>query len=256
MSDVHLDVEQHLAGLEAAADRLAGWATEAGPGATVPSCPGWSVADLVAHQGRVHRWALAALSGADLRTVGIDDQEGPDGDAVEWLRAGATELLDVLRTAPDDLVAPTFLREAPPARLFWARRQHHETAVHALDALAAREGRMPSAADAWFGADVARDGIDELLVGFWPRRGRGPRSEDGAYPAVVATAEGDRWWLEVGPDSVRTRLLGRHEPDPAPDAVRLSGPALEVHLALWNRGGAPADPDGLLDRWRTGGAVG
>lgn len=62
-----------------------------------------------------------------------------------------------------------FLKEAPPAKSFWARRQCHETTVHALDALGAVRGRPLTAADAWFDDDLALDGIDELLIGFWQR---------------------------------------------------------------------------------------
>ena len=83
----------------------------------------------------------------------------------------------------------TFLKQAPPARAFWARRQCHETTVHALDALAAREARPLTADDVWLTDELATDGIDELLVGFWQRRTKGPRSES-PYTAV---GFGGRW---------------------------------------------------------------
>ncbi|QIM23254.1 maleylpyruvate isomerase family mycothiol-dependent enzyme [Phycicoccus sp. HDW14] len=239
---------------------MATWAQEAGLDAPVPTCPGWTVHDLLAHQGRVHRWALAALSGADLATVDIDDLDGPDGDAVAWLRAGAAELLDVLRAAPDDLVAPTFLKESPAPRMFWARRQHHEATIHALDALAARDsrdprhGRAPTPDDAWFDDATAVDGIDELLVGFWQRRTNGPRAEADPYTAVVAADSGARWLLDVGTGRVTTRRLPPDGPHPEAAAV-LSGPATDLYLALWNRGGAPHDPDGLLARWSHPGRI-
>ncbi|QKE83641.1 maleylpyruvate isomerase N-terminal domain-containing protein [Arthrobacter sp. NEB 688] len=258
MSAQHLDVGQHLDGLAAATDRLVGWAGEAGPDASVPSCPAWLVRDLVVHQGAVHRWATAMLRGGDPRTLDIPDLE-PEGraapDLLGWLRAGADDLLATLADAPDDLEAFTFLREAPPARLFWARRQHHETAVHALDVLAAREGRMPCAADAWWGADVAVDAVDELLVGFWPRRGRGPRAHGDPYAALVTASDsGDRWHVVVSGDATTARRLAPSDPEPA-GAARLVGPATELHLALWHRGGVVTDPDGLLPRWAVGGAV-
>ena len=40
---------------------LAERAEDAGLESVVPTCPGWTVADLVAHQGMVHRWAAANL---------------------------------------------------------------------------------------------------------------------------------------------------------------------------------------------------
>ena len=63
-----------------------------------------------------------------------------------------------------------FLADAPSPRCFWARRQCHETTIHAVDALSASLGRYPVAADAsWIGTELALDGIDELLTGFLPR---------------------------------------------------------------------------------------
>jgi hypothetical protein len=60
-------VEEHLAGVDAAVDRMAVWARSAGPDAPVPTCPGWTVRDLLAHQGMVHRWASGQRLDAVLR---------------------------------------------------------------------------------------------------------------------------------------------------------------------------------------------
>lgn len=253
-----VDLDTHLAGLADATDRLLQWAGEAGLEAPVPTCPDWTVRDLLVHQGAVHRWATAMLRGGDPRAVDIPDLE-PEGraapDVTSWLRTGADELLTTLGDAPDDLEAFTFLREAPPARLFWARRQHHETAVHALDVLAAREGRTPTAEDAWWTPAVAADAVDELLVGFWPRRGRGPRAEGDPYDALVSASDtGDRWLVAVGTDATTARRLAPS--DGATDgAATLAGPAVDLHLALWNRGGSVDDPAGLLPRWADRGRV-
>ena len=65
-----------------------------------------------------------------------------------------------------------FLNDAPPARGFWARRQCHETTMHAVDALAASLGRAPRPDEVWVDPELAGDGIDELLGGFLTR----PRS--------------------------------------------------------------------------------
>ncbi|MBM6401335.1 maleylpyruvate isomerase family mycothiol-dependent enzyme [Phycicoccus sonneratiae] len=256
MSDVHLSTPQHLGGLELAVDRLGAWAEAAGPDAPVPTCPGWTVRELVVHQGAVHRWATAMLRGGDPRAVDIGDFEGEGAAADDlggWLRAGAADLLDTLRDAPDDLEAFTFLKDAPPARLFWARRQHHETTVHALDALAALERRAPEPADAWFDDATALDGIDELLVGFWPRRTKGPRAEGDPYRAVVSAAD-RRWLLDIGSEAPVVRELPPEEAAPV-EALVLEGSPVEVYLALWNRGGAPDDPAGLLGRWSHHGRI-
>ena len=258
MTEVLLPLARHVDGIAAAADRLATWAGDAGFDTAVPTCPGWAVGDLVAHQGMVHRWATAMLEGADPRTVGIDSFADEAAtvvstrDAAAWLFDGVEALLTTLSAVLDEERVFTFLREAPSPRLFWARRQHHETTMHALDALAARDTRRVTPGDVWFGPDVSLDAVDELLVGFWPRRTRGPRADD-PYVAVVETG-GRRWRLDIGPEAPVTTRLGAG--DILPDGARvLSGPPGDVHLALWNRGGAPEDPWGLLPRWAAAGAV-
>jgi uncharacterized protein (TIGR03083 family) len=250
-------VSEHLGALAVAAEVLARSARGAGLDAPVPTCPGWTVRDLLAHQGMVHRWATAIVRGADpvtVDTAAIEAGGLADPDPAAWLEAGATDLVEALVHAPDDLDALVFLREAPPARHFWARRQCHETTVHALDGLSAQLNRHLTAADAsWVPDDLAVDGIDELLVGFWQRRAKGLRSEL-PYTAAVAADSGDLWLLEVGPRATVTRHLRARDGIPS-QARTLHGGAPDLYLALWNRGGTVGDPTGLLPEWREGGAV-
>lgn len=247
--------EDHLGAVTEATRRMAAHARAAGPAAPVPPCPGWTVLDLLAHQGMVHRWATAVLRGAGLREVDVDalTAEGrAHPDPVAWLEAGSAALVRVLEEAPDDLDAATFLVDAPPARAFWARRQCHETTVHALDALAATLDRPLTADDLWLGPAAALDGVDELLVGFWQRRAFGPRAETPAR-AVVAATTGQRWLLEYGPERSATRRL--RSDDTVADLPTVSGTPVDLHLALWNRGGTVDDPHGLLGAWHDTGAV-
>ena len=256
MTPVSPTVEEHLAGLDAAVDRLAVWARSAGPDALVPTCPVWTVRDLLAHQGMVHRWATAVVVGADPASVdaaALEAEGRAVADPVGWLLDGAAPLVDALHAAPDDLAVLTFLKEAPPARAFWARRQCHETTVHALDARSALERRPLGADDVWLTDDLAVDGVDELLIGFWQRRNKGPRSES-PYLAAVVVTDGPTWTLDISDESPVTR---RREPgDGIPAGARtISGAARDLYLALWNRGGTVDDPTGLLEAWRERGAI-
>ena len=251
-----LTVHDHLAAVSAATRRLAANARQAGLEAPVPTCPGWTVRDLLAHQGMVHRWATALVRGADVTTIGEEafEAEGlAHHDPVAWLEVGAADLVTSLEEAPDDLVAVTFLVDAPPPRRFWARRQCHETTVHALDARAAATGRRLTTADLWIGDTLALDGVDELLVGFWQRRKGGPRA-DVPTQTVVAATTGQRWLVEAGPERARTRRLEVDEdaPDHAPTVRGTPG---DLYLALWNRGGSVTDRDGVLDGWHATGAI-
>jgi uncharacterized protein (TIGR03083 family) len=257
MPQVPPTVDEYLDAVTLAAEVLATSARVAGLDAPVPTCPGWTVSELLAHQGMVHRWATAVVRGADPLTVdtaAIEVAGLAEPDPATWLAAGATDLVDVLTDAPDDLDALVFLREAPPARRFWARRQCHETTVHAFDGISARLQRPLTAADAsWVSEQLAVDGIDELLVGFWQRRTKGLRSLS-PYTAAVSAPGRDTWLLEVNPDATVTwRVDGR---DGIPSlARRVSGSAVDLYLSLWNRGGTVDDLTGLLPTWRAGGAI-
>lgn len=254
-----LDLDRYLDLVPTAAAALAFAAAAAGLDAAVPTCPRWRVADLLAHQGLVHRWATSHVEGHDGR--GPDGRELPTRTAylreiapdrlLDWFAAGAAGLVDALRAAPADLRAMTFLREAPPPRLFWARRQTHETTVHAVDALAARLGRTPTTAEAvealGLTPDVALDGLDELLRGFITR-GAARVRRDEPYTVAVRPSDADVGWLLHVDESVTTEVVtGR-----APEAdVTLSGTAAALHLGLWNRGDVQAAGlPGFLAAWR------
>ena len=70
--------------------------------ADVPTCPGWTVAELATHIGGIHRWVTAivasqAPSRLPFPEVG-PESSSPDGLA-RWLTAGAVPLLESLRAA-------------------------------------------------------------------------------------------------------------------------------------------------------------
>lgn len=221
--------------------------------ASVPTCPGWSVRDLVAHQGMVHRWATAVVDGASPRDVPAQpflDEAAAASDLLGWFDAGATALLQSLATAPSDRRIWFFLPDAPPPRQGWARRQAHETTIHAVDAMSSRLGRVPNPGEVWFGDDLALDGIDELLLGFVPRDTAELRY---AVPAVlhVDPSGTDRaWTVTLSPDAAPVTTVGASG---TADAV-LTGSPVELYLGLWNRGDTVrvSGDAGLLAAWRSG----
>ena len=221
-------------------------ANRVGPNATVPTCPGWTVRDLVAHQGTVHRWAAATIRGmrADVRSVEAEGLEVRD--QLEWLDVGARDLLQALVDAPEDLDGEFFLLDAPPARLAWARRQCHETTIHAYDAMAASAGSPPPASSTWIRPALAEDGVDELLTGFLPRPSTKLRMPSPTRVVVEATDTKRAWTLRLGPDAIVTTRGGMDDPDAA-----IRGTAGDLYLALWNRGGE-VDAVGVdvLAQWR------
>lgn len=246
-----LAFERHVAGLATAMPAFVRYADRAGLDAEVPTCPGWSVRELVAHQGMIHRWATALARGERVDDADRWEKEGrAETDPLDWLSTGAAELTRTLCRLPADAEALVFLNDAPPPRAFWARRQCHETTIHAVDAQAAALGRAPEAADTtWIGTDLAVDGIDELLGGFLTRRRERLRSDD-EQTLVVAPDDSTSWWeVSIGPRPARTTR--RTGPIDDSDWL-LTGTAVELYLRLWNRGAPPETPAG---DWRDLAAV-
>jgi uncharacterized protein (TIGR03083 family) len=244
-----LTFAEHVDVIGSSGARLADLATVAGAEAPVPTCPDWRVADLVAHQAMVHRWANAHVHGDDPDAVaGEAEILASTDDLIAYYRDGLAALVDALRSARPDIQALTFLNDAPPPREFWARRQAHETTIHMVDALAASLGRMPAADEVGIAPAVAVDGIDELLRGFFTR-GRSKLYDGSEYTLAVAPTDVPRRWKL----NVAERLTV--EPgDPDCDAAdaAITGSASQLYLALWNRGDethAVGRAD-VVERWR------
>jgi uncharacterized protein (TIGR03083 family) len=128
--------------------------------APVPSCPGWSLGDLVRHIGGGHRWAEEVvrtratewLPDDQIRQVSGDDTGELPGD---WLVEGATRLAETLRTAGGD--TPIWAPFDYDRMTFWARRFAHETLVHRADATLAAGTGFAAA------PDVVVDAMDEWM---------------------------------------------------------------------------------------------
>jgi uncharacterized protein (TIGR03083 family) len=244
-----LTLDQFLIAIRSAAARFHDHAAQAGLTAAVPSCPDWDVAALLTHQGMVHRWAAANVRGeADHRTQNSETAAAAAQDLLAWFDEGAEALTDTLIKASDDLVAMVFLPNAPPPRLFWARRQAHETTIHAVDAQAAALQRLPRPAETMINDQLAADGIDELLRGFLRRSKSTLRSEFPYVIQIQATDAGQCWQLAV---SEQPASSAKGAPWP-PDAV-ITGTALELYLGLWNRteGLNAQGRQDVVAQWRT-----
>jgi uncharacterized protein (TIGR03083 family) len=243
-----LGLEQHLEALERSGAALGGAAATAGLEAKVPTCPGWDVGQLLTHQGMVHRWAAANLRGeGDHDTAASVAEARAAADLLGWYSRGLTALVDTIRTTAEDAEANVFLRDAPPPRRFWARRQAHETTIHSVDAIAAARGRWPTSADVDVAPALASDGIDELLTGFITR-GSGRLHADDPYTVLVRTDDtGHAWTVRISQGPIVTSP-GETE---RPEAV-FSGTAVQLYLSLWNRADEITSNgrSDLVDQWR------
>lgn len=209
----------------------------------VPTCPGWTVRDLLTHTGWVYRWAAGNVRGEKVpRREELEMEARAASDLLDWFDDGLVDILNALGNAPEEVDAPFFLPNAPATRLAWARRQAHESTIHAVDAMAARLGRSPDVTELWFSEALATDGIDEFVTGWLPLL------VDAAVTTLgIITDEADAWL--VGPTAGESRRVTPEEAAAVP--AQFSGSARGLYLGLWNRGDAftVSDPAALAS-WR------
>jgi uncharacterized protein (TIGR03083 family) len=124
--------------------------------APVPTCSGWTVADLASHVGEFCAfWTHVLCEGAGRPKTPYPD--APEGDALAgWLATLGENLLTELRAVPEETAVWTWFDDDQTAR-FVARRSVHELALHRYDAQSARGAPRP------IDPAVAADGIDEIL---------------------------------------------------------------------------------------------
>jgi len=143
---------------EAEAIRLAAAANELEPLTPVPTCPEWTVRDLVGHVGTGHRWSTQIVA-ERLQTppdyVVLDPPAHP-ADWAEWLVDGTRGLVEAIRTTGAD--EPVWTWQSDRTAAFWLRKMLHDEVVHRFDAELAG-GRLGDLA-----ADVGADGISDMLT--------------------------------------------------------------------------------------------
>jgi uncharacterized protein (TIGR03083 family) len=237
-----VDIEGHIKAIQEHGVGLADAAERTGLDAKVPTCPDWTVRDLLGHLGQVHRWAATYVTTGRTDTdVGLADVPG-DHELLGWFRQGHAGLVDAINRAPADLECWSFLPASSPLA-FWARRQAHETTIHRADVEAA-DGKPLDVEQA-----LAVDGIDELLLGFYNRK-RGRLVADPALTLGIRVTDAlpdDAWTVVISPEG-RDVTRGQANGD-----CVVSGTASDVYQFLWNRRDRNAislagDP-AVLDLW-------
>lgn len=215
--------------------------------ATVPTCPDWTLEQLVRHTGRALRWAdelVRTRAQENIPEEKVPDFTGPDaeGDAAAldaWLAMAGERVVGALREAGPD--APVWAWSGEATAGFWARRMTHEVTVHRADAVLAAGLTYEVA------PEVAADAIDEWLqiVQFIQRTGVKEEADelrgDGRSIHLHATDAPDgldaEWLIELAEDGVRWRR-GHTKA-----TVALRGPLTDVLLAFYRR--LPLDAPGL-----------
>jgi len=202
----------------------------------VPTCPGWTLDQLLRHVGSGDRWCTQIVAGRsgefiDPRTVSGGKPPSDRDGKIAWLKEGPRALLDAVAQTGADTPVWTFLGPRPAG--WWTRRRLHETAVHRADtALALGVG---------FDIDpvAAADGITEYLERVVVRAGAAGREfplKDGCSLHLHATDPGlgaaGEWTILGRPDGIAVD----HGHGKATAALR--GPARDLLLAIVRRGDA------------------
>jgi len=221
----------------------------------VPSCPGWTLADLVKHAGSVQRWFSVLLRGRiqEPPTSRDVDLELPEqrADYPGWLTASAAVAAEAF-TAAGDLDGPMWAWGADQHARFWVRRMLFETTLHRVDAELAL-GLSPVVDRA-----LAADGVDEFLVNlpfaaFFAPGTAQLRSSGGEQTIRFSCTDPERDWL------VRLRADGfglEQDQDVTATAdATVRGSAQDLLLLVYGRldpaaGGFEVSGDEeLLARW-------
>jgi uncharacterized protein (TIGR03083 family) len=133
---------------------------DADPSMPVPTCPGWSLLQLLRHVGRGDRWAAQIVS--DRASTALDPRLVRDGrppDDVEgarvWFEASPHTVVDAVAACAPDVAVWTFLGPRPAA--WWVRRRLHEATVHRADVA------LATSVSYQLDPDIAADGISEWL---------------------------------------------------------------------------------------------
>ncbi|MEJ7770706.1 MAG: maleylpyruvate isomerase family mycothiol-dependent enzyme [Geodermatophilaceae bacterium] len=232
------------------ADVLAG----VDPAVPVPTCPGWTAADLVWHLTEV-QWFWGSIAGGritdeDAADAAEEDKPPRPTDYRELLALCGTareRLTAAVADGPDD--AALWSWAAEQTLRFTRRRQAHEALIHRVDA-ELTAGLAVRSID----ARLAADGIDEVLTVMW---GDVPEwasfSSMQLVVALETTDTADAWMVELGRMIGTSPRSGRSYDEPTTTLVRpgsrpadalVRGGAADLDLLLWNRGNTGVDRSG------------
>ncbi len=230
MRDEPLADLDHLALLEQATERFATLVADASGDEPVPACEAWTVRDLALHLGTVHRWAASIVLSGQRLAEPAETVVG--GSVADWYVGTAAALVAALHAVDPAEPVPNFSRVDETAA-FWPRRQLHEVTVHVVDALQAL-GRDDSRAEV--PAELAADGVEEVVQIFFPRMtARGARP-DVDEPVLLVADDLDRSWVVApGADATDAPVLLRPAADAGETLDTVAGRASDLYLALWHR---------------------
>lgn len=198
----------------------------ADPSTPVPSCPGWTIAELTLHVGRFLDQVTRYLtSGSTVRLRPPAAASVPD--PLAYLDRELELAHAALAATPGGRPVWTFSPAAPDLAVVWHRRAAHELNLRRWDAQATLRTLAPT------DPEQAADAVDELLGTLLAARQLTDSPPRDTGTALVSTADtGHAWYVRLLPGQapeVRAPAQGE------PTAAHLDGRAENVLYQLWNR---------------------
>jgi uncharacterized protein (TIGR03083 family) len=209
-----VELEDYITALRRDGERLAGAAAELT--LPVPSCPEWTVGDLIWHTGEAHDFWRQMAAGKE-PGARVEPRRPDETNLVQWFSEGVETLAELLAGLDPEMPAWTWSAQRNAG--FIQRRMAQETAVHAWDALAATGRDEP------IERDLAVDGIDELLDFFLA-----DAPPPGLGDVHLHTTDGPGEWL-ISPEKEVWVITREH----AKGAVAARATASDLLLLLWRR---------------------
>ncbi|MFC4017136.1 maleylpyruvate isomerase family mycothiol-dependent enzyme [Micromonospora sp. GCM10011542] len=209
------------------------------PTAAVPSCPGWTVADLTRHVGEVYLHKTLAMR-EGVETEPWPPAELADEEPLALLDRAYAGLRDEFAARrPQDPAGSWYGPDQTVG--FWARRMAQETVIHRIDAeLGTGQPVTPVP------ADLAVDGVDELLKVFvaygvdeWARFFADVLADSPGRTYTLRT-DGAAWRVRTGPGLFAVEDGAGAEPTD----VSVSGSPVSLLRWVWNREAA-GEPSGV-----------
>ncbi|MEE6135203.1 maleylpyruvate isomerase family mycothiol-dependent enzyme [Mycobacterium sp. 050128] len=222
---IAVPADDYLGLIELESRRLIEIAAMASGDVGVPTCPEWTLRDLVGHVGGAHRWVSTCVTGGleaqqrllPLPPDDVNQLSGWFGESVDRLRAALSSV------AADELVWTPL--KGPQASRWWRRKAALEAAIHRWDADNATHPAPEPLA-----AALALDGIAEFTEEFLPLMVQ-------AAPAAPVPS------IRLCPNDIDIcfDVPLMTSPDgavPGRSGTELSGSASDLLLWIWNRIGA------------------
>jgi uncharacterized protein (TIGR03083 family) len=227
---------------------FADWVQGRDAAAPVPTCPKWTLADLVDHVGATQRM-VAMLVGERMTepSKAFARQVPGPADSAQWrawLNDGAAEAVRAFDAVDDD--TPVWDPSGAAAGVpFWSRRLLGEACVHGADAASAVG--MPYELAPELAVEAIEDWLDTMTSpGYWENRpGFADAMRGSGQTLHFHTTDASGEWLAR---READRVVLEHAHTKADVAVR--GPATELLLVLTRRRPLAAAPalDVLGDR--------